>query len=87
MSEKEHGQAGKVAATNLTGGCMEALKAKLIANGVKNLNAFGYQKCTSENILSDAVYKEFFASMLKENKGHGKDIDAAIDSLLAQIEG
>lgn len=59
------------------------MKDKLIANGVKNLRDFGYPECNKENILTDQIYKAFFVSMLKGNKGHGKEIDKAIDELLA----
>jgi len=58
------------------------MKEKLIAAGVKNLREFGYPSCNKENILTDLVYKQFFASMLKDNKGNGKEIDKAIDELL-----
>ena len=58
------------------------MKAKLIAAGVKNLKVFGYPECNKDNILTDKIYKAFFASMLKDNKGNGKTIDKAIDELL-----
>jgi hypothetical protein len=62
------------------------VKDKLIAAGVKNLREFGYPACDEKNILTDYVYSKFFVSMLKENKGHGKEIDDAIDELLAVCE-
>jgi len=62
------------------------MKDKLIAAGVKNLQEFGYPACDKENILTDQVYKAFFVSMLKENKGNGKAVDAAIDELLCICE-
>ena len=55
------------------------MKDKLIAKGVKNLKAYGYQDCNKDNIFTDQIYNGFFASMLKDNKGHGKDIDKAIN--------
>jgi len=58
------------------------MKDKLIAAGVKNLREFGYPKCNAENILTDMVYKAFFVSMLKDNKGHSPQVDKAIDELL-----
>jgi len=61
------------------------MKDKLIAAGVKNLHAYGYPECNKDNILTDQIYKAFFASMLKDNKGNGKDIDKAIDELLVTI--
>lgn len=63
---------------------MEHMKNMLVMAGVKNLNAYGYPDCTPENIKTDAIYKAFFVSMLKDNKGNGKDIDEAIDSLLSE---
>lgn len=63
------------------------IESKLIAAGVKNLKEFGYPKCNSENILTDMVYKQFFMSMLEDNRGKSKAIDAAIDSLLVKCNG
>lgn len=62
------------------------MKKKLIDTGVKNLNEFGYPHCNRENILTDAIYKQFFAEMLKDNKGHSSDIDIAIDELLIECQ-
>jgi hypothetical protein len=59
------------------------MRDKLIAAGVKNLHEFGYPACTKDNILTDMIYSRFFVSMLKDNKGHSKEVDAAIDELLA----
>ena len=61
------------------------MKDKLISAGVKNLHAYGYPEFNKDNILTDQIYKAFFASMLKDNKGNGKDIDKAIDELLVTI--
>jgi hypothetical protein len=63
------------------------MEQKLIAAGVKNLKEFGYPGVDSENILTDDVFKAFFLSMLKDNKGQRADIDKAIDSLIMKIEG
>jgi len=63
---------------------MPKIESKLIAAGVKNLKEFGYPKCDSENILTDRIYKQFFISMLEDNKGKSKEIDAAIESLLTK---
>lgn len=62
------------------------MKDKLIAAGVNNLHAYGYPECNKDNILADQIYKAFFASMLKDNKGHGEAIDKAIDELLTVCE-
>ena len=61
------------------------IREKLIKAGVKNLIDFGYEHVTEENILTDEVYKMFFANMLKENKGHSDSIDIEIDKLLGEI--
>lgn len=61
------------------------METKLIDAGVKNLRAFGYPGADKDNILTDPIYRAFFSSMLKDNKGlGGKDADAAIDALLAR---
>lgn len=63
------------------------MKNKLIAAGVKNLHEYGYSHCDKDNILTDQIYKAFFMSMLKDNKGKaGGAVDAAIDSLLLKCE-
>ena len=62
------------------------IRAKLIKQGVKNLKEFGYPSCNSKNILTDSIYKEFFLSMLKDNKGHNAQIDKVIDQLIADID-
>lgn len=59
------------------------MEQKLISAGVKNLRAYGYQACNKKNILTDEIYKGFFASMLNDNKGKGgADVDEAIERLL-----
>lgn len=42
-------------------------REKIIKAGVRNLRAFGYATCDEANILTDAVYKEFFLQMLRDN--------------------
>ena len=63
----------------------EQIKEKLVIAGIKNLKEFGYPDVTKETILTDEIYKEFFKSMLKENKGNGSQIDKAIDELLVVV--
>ena len=63
----------------------EQVKEHLLKAGVKNLKQFGYPEVTTENILTDEVYKEFFKSMLNDNKGNGKQIDEVIDQLLEVV--
>jgi hypothetical protein len=65
----------------------QMMEEKLIAAGVKNLHEYGYPYCSKSNILTDQIYRAFFVSMLKENKGKaGATVDMAIDSLLAKCE-
>lgn len=60
-------------------------KDQLIARGVKNLQEFGYPHCTAANITTDLVYREFFASMLRDARGKTVPGDCAINELLAEI--
>lgn len=63
------------------------MKDKLIAAGVANLREYGYPDCDKDNILTDRIYKAFFASMLEDNKGKaGASVDRAIDELLAKCK-
>lgn len=61
------------------------LRKQLISAGVKNLREFGYQTCNETNILTDYIFKKFFLSMLKENKGLRPDIDSEIKALEKEI--
>lgn len=63
----------------------EQIREHLLKAGVKNLKEFGYPKVTTETILTDEVYKEFFKSMLEENLGNGKQIDEVINHLLLEV--
>lgn len=63
------------------------MKEKLIAAGVKNLQAFGYPKVNKENIFTDAIYSAFFKEMLKDAKGHSRAVDAAVEELLQRMGG
>jgi hypothetical protein len=56
----------------------QELRDKLINNGVKNLQEFGYPYVNKNNILTDDVYKMFFKSILESNLGHKKQIDVVI---------
>ncbi len=64
---------------------MSNVRTKLIAAGVRNLRSFGYPACDEKNILTDLIYKEFFSSMLRDNKGQDEAADEIIDALLAKI--
>ncbi len=61
------------------------IKQSLIKSGVKNLQEFGFPGASADNILTDAMYSEFFVSMLNDNLGHGTSIDNAINDLLLEI--
>jgi hypothetical protein len=63
----------------------EQIREHLLKAGVKNLKEFGYPEVTTETILTDEVYKEFFKSMLEDNKGNGKQVDEVIDQLLSEV--
>lgn len=64
----------------------EEIEAALIAAGVRNLKEFGYPNCNKDNILTDEIYRQFFLSMLEENKGGlGPSADKVIDSLIERI--
>lgn len=61
------------------------IRKKLLSAGVANLKEFGYRNVSSENILTDKIYKEFFKSMLEQSKGMSNDADQSIDDLLKEI--
>jgi hypothetical protein len=63
----------------------EQIREHLLKAGVKNLKEFGYSEVTTETILTDEVYKEFFKSMLEENLGNGKQVDEVINQLLSDV--
>ncbi len=62
-----------------------AIQESLIHAGVKNLRSFGYPSCNRQNIMTDMVFGRFFEDMLKENLGHSKAHDEAINGLLAEL--
>jgi len=61
------------------------IRKNILEAGVKNLKTFGYSNATTENILTDKIYKEFFKEMLNSNIGESSDSDAVINELLTQI--
>jgi len=63
----------------------EQIREHLLKAGIKNLKEFGYSEVTTETILTDEVYKEFFKSMLEENLGNGKQVDEVINQLLSDV--
>ena len=76
---------GAVLLTNLNKMTNEQIREHLLKAGVKNLKEFGYPEITTETILTDEVYKDFFKSMLEDNKGNGKQLDEVIDQLLLEV--
>lgn len=64
----------------------EQIREHLLKAGVKNLKEFGYPLVTTETILTDEVYKEFFKSMLEDNLGNSNQIDEVINNLISEIE-
>lgn len=64
----------------------EQIVDHLINAGIKNLKEFGYPDVNEETIMTDMVYSRFFESMLKDNIGHTKNIDNAINELLERIK-
>jgi hypothetical protein len=63
----------------------EQIREHLLKAGVKNLKEFGYPEVTTETILTDELYKEFFKLMLEENLGNGKQVDEVINQLLSDV--
>lgn len=62
------------------------IRNSLIKAGVKNLKEYGYPEVDEKNILTDDIYKSFFASMLNDNAGlAGPAVDKEIAILLAEI--
>lgn len=58
------------------------IEEKLVEAGVKSLREFGCEHCTEENIFTDEIYSALFLSMLKGNKGHGRDLDLVLNALM-----
>lgn len=57
-------------------------REKLIEAGVHNLHEFGYPLCNKDNILTDAVYKTFFKSMLEDSLQNASLVQKAALSVL-----
>ncbi len=64
-----------------------AIRETLLKAGVRNLKSFGYPDVTTENILTDEIYKAFFKSMLNDNMGIGqsKEVEEVISQLLSEV--
>ncbi len=62
------------------------MKETLIANGVRNLKEFGYPNCSTSNILTDKVYREFFRGLLEQwDDGTNRSVSQACKLLLIDI--
>lgn len=63
------------------------IRDSIIRAGVKNLREFGYPKASMETILTDAVYKAFFAKMLEDNieSSTNPAITLALKELLKEV--
>lgn len=69
------------------------MEKRLTANGVLNLQKYGYPDCNKDNILTDLIYSAFFKKMLEQSKddaqglipSYRKQVTEACDSLLAKI--
>lgn len=48
-------------------------REQILANGVRNLQQFGYPGVNEQNILTDLVYSMFFQRLLEDNLGKGAD--------------
>jgi hypothetical protein len=64
---------------------MPTIKQQIISAGIKNLKEFGYENVTSETIIQDKIYSEFFKRMLESNLGEDSDFDKVINELLEEI--
>lgn len=64
----------------------DQIKNHLLKAGVKNLKEYGYPDADVQNILTDAIFVEFFKSMLLDNKGKSSaQIDNVIDDILGEL--
>lgn len=64
----------------------DEMRRRLITAGVNSLGAFGYRDVRPTNILTDVVFAQFFATMLRDNLGQDATLDLAINELLAECE-
>ena len=65
----------------------KTMKDSILKNGVDNLQEFGYPNVTTETIITDSVYREFFRPMLNDNLGQGNELsDEVIQELLDEID-
>ena len=61
------------------------IRKSLIQSGVNNLKEFGYEHVTTDNILTDTVYKMFFKKMLQDNLGQLESVDEVINHMMEQV--
>lgn len=64
----------------------EEIRFLIIRKAIQNMKEFGYENVTTENILTDEVYKLYFKSMLDENVGQGgNQVNIVITELLKEV--
>lgn len=66
------------------------MEKKLIEAGIRNLKEFGYPSVNAENILTDEIYRAFFARMLENTKEDAKrnpEVVKACEHLIMKING
>ena len=64
----------------------EEIRSRIIKWAVENAHEFGYPHVTAENILTDEVYKMYFASILRQSKGNNDgEADRIIDAMLLEL--
>jgi len=64
----------------------EEIRFLIIKKAIQNMKLFGYENVTTENILTDEVYKLYFKSMLDENVGQGgNQVNIVITELLKEV--
>lgn len=58
----------------------------LLKAGVRTLKEFGYPDVTTENIVTDPIYKAFFIPMLEDSKNNNVQMNRVIDAILKTLE-
>lgn len=63
----------------------EEIKERIISRAVANLHEFGYPYATTDNIITDEVYRLFFKRMLEDTPRTSTVVDAIVDELLKEV--
>lgn len=66
----------------------DKVRQYILNAAVRNAHEFGFLHCTTESILKDEVYRQFFRKMLEddENQTRNQDVEAVKAELLKEIE-